>query len=489
MTVPAATNGSGPENGQNGVVEEGFEIEPSSGDLEIVKGVDKDPSAITNGGAKNSPNGLANGSQHSQSSRSKKKAKANEGFLILPDDLSAFAKNRDHDALIKLLEKGVDGRAHIMRNRDDIETPSVDQKLMGQAIDIIAKLKEDKTKGPYAKFSPEQHQMDMHVDAAVALMATLLLRSSPEKGIDSAEVEYRREVFGTNAITEKPMESFLALMWDAVQDFVLIMLIILGVITLVIEITGKQGDCGTCWAEGTAILLTVLLVVILTASIDYAKQFAFQRLSRSLFESNTKQVIRNGKQVTVIDDDIVVGDILCVNSHALASIPADCVLLGPAADLKMDESTLTGESEPVSKKPGDVVLSGTNAVQGSGKMLVIAVGVNSEAGKIRARVYESEDHEDELGDGGENSPLFTKLDKIAQQIGIGGTVAAVFCLVIQAVSTFLVTIQWTFWNWNDHASLYSQRNFHAFLNRLLDWDLRKIRLEICSIMWSLQLLF
>eukprot|EP00536_Pseudo-nitzschia_multiseries_P004417 jgi/Psemu1/237607/estExt_Genewise1.C_730061 len=236
------------------------------------------------------------------------------------------------------------------------------------------------------------------------------------------------------------MESFLALCWEAVQDFVLVMLIVLGIIALVVELS-DTGPCGSCWAEGTAILLTVLLVVLLTASIDYAKQFAFQRLARSLFESNTKQVIRNGKQVTVIDDDIVVGDILYVNSHSLASIPADCALLGPAADLKMDESTLTGESEPVSKKPGDVILSGTNAIQGSGKMVVIAVGINSVAGKIRAHVYESEDHDGEMGDSGENSPLFTKLDKIAKQIGIAGIVAACFSFVVSCVSYIALSLK------------------------------------------------
>ena len=266
------------------------------------------------------------------------------------------------------------------------------------------------------------------------MLATLLLRSCPEQGIDNNEVEYRRKVFGSNAIAEKPMESFLALCWEAVQDFVLIMLIVLGIIALAVEISDK-GPCGSCWAEGTAILTTVLLVVLLTAGIDYAKQFAFQKLARSLFESNTKQVIRNGKQVTVIDDDIVVGDIICVNSHSLASIPADCALLGPAADLKMDESTLTGESEPTSKKPGDVILSGTNAIQGSGQMVVIAVGIHSVGGKIRAHVYESADHDNELGDDGGNSPLFTKLDKIAKQIGIAGMVAACFSFTVSCVST------------------------------------------------------
>jgi len=431
-------------NDLSGVEEEGFEIGHANGDVESTlastKNIDKSPIKASNGEKKNFNNGIGNGSQHDNNGEnigSTISEKDIEGFLVLPDDLSQFGKDRDRDALIRILERGVDGRAHILENREgssrvDIESPSVDQKLLGQAVEVVAKLKDDQTKGPYKKYSREQHEMDMHVDMAVTLVATLLLRSSPEKGICSDEVEYRREVFGTNAITEKPMESFLALCWDASHDFVLVMLIVLGVITLSIEISDK-GPCGTCWLEGTAILCTVLLVVLLTAGIDYAKQFAFQRLSRSLFESNTKQVIRNGKRVTVVDDDIVVGDILCVNSHALATIPADCTLLGPSADLKMDESTLTGESEPVSKKPGDVILSGTNAVQGSGKMLVIAVGVNSVAGKIRAHVYESEDHDDELGDGGENSPLFTKLEKIAKQIGFAGTVAAIFCFAIQAI--------------------------------------------------------
>jgi len=239
-------------------------------------------------------------------------------------------------------------------------------------------------------------------------------------------------VFGTNAISEKPMESFCKLCWEAVHDFVLIMLIVLGIITIVVEVT-KPGPCGACWGEGAAILSTVMLVVFLTAGIDYGKQFAFRKLSRNLHETNKKSVIRNGKQVIVIDDDIVVGDILSVNSHALASIPADCVLLGPAADLKMDESTLTGESDPVSKKPGDVILSGTNAVQGSGKMVVVAVGINSVSGKIRARVYESSDGDNDLVGEDTHSPLMLKLETLVKQIGICGTVAALLAFTASCI--------------------------------------------------------
>lgn len=341
-------------------------------------------------------------------------------YTVTKDDLSKLANDRNRNALIEILEKAIPKEDA----EEDVENPSQYKSMYENVRRLVAQLKEDQENGPFPDHSPEEHEADKRVDMAVNVLTSLLLRSSPETGIDPREVEHRREIFGTNAIGEKPLESFLKLCWEAVQDFVLIMLIVLGVITVVIEVTEAHGECGHCWAEGAAILATVLLVVLLTAGIDYGKQSAFRRLSRSLHETNIKSVIRDGKQVTVIDDDIVVGDVLSVNSHALASIPADCVLLGPAADLKMDESTLTGESDPVKKKPGDVILSGTNAVQGSGKMVVIAVGINSVSGKIRARVYESADHEDELDDGDSNSPLFTKLDLIAKQIGIAGMCAA-----------------------------------------------------------------
>ena len=176
-----------------------------------------------------------------------------------------------------------------------------------------------------------------------------------------------------------------------------------------------------------------MLVVTVTA-IDYAKQFDFIRLTRSLHETNTKAVIRNGKQVSVIDNAIVVGDVLSVNSHNLASIPVDCVLLDPVADLKMDESTVTpGESKYISKKPGDVILSGTTAVQGSGKIVIIAVGIHLVSGKIRARVYESDDHEDDMGGDDDNSPLFVKLGLIAKQIGIAGTVCAIVAFIASCI--------------------------------------------------------
>jgi len=363
-------------------------------------------------------------------------------FVVTPKDLGDLSTERTHQALARVLSKAASNLP--------AASPGEAESLKNNRIQIEALVKrigtEDDDEGHRKSLAGDSHdavQRKHDMEMAANALATVILRSKPDEGIrnEESEIEFRRTTFGTNAIAEKKLDSFLKLCWNAVQDFVLIMLIALGIIGILVETTiglepGEQ--CGHCWLEGAAILTSVLIVVLVTASIDYAKQFAFIRLTHSLNETNTKMVIRDGQQVSVTDDEIVVGDILSVNSHNLASIPADCIVLGPSLSggLKMDESTLTGESVLISKNPGDVVLSGTTAIQGSAKMVVIAVGTNSVAGKIKARVYESTDHEGEGLDGDEDSPLFVKLEKIAKKIGVAGTCAAILSLVVNCIKGF-----------------------------------------------------
>jgi Ca2+ transporting ATPase len=357
--------------------------------------------------------------------------KVHHQYLTTAEELGKLSDTRTLTALAETLESAL-SRQKTDQDYDE-EAPSVNATVKTDVLKLASRLKELEASGPYPEHSTEAVDENHTAEVAANALATVLLFSSPEYGICEKEVESRRAVFGTNAIADKQLDSFCKLCWEAVQDFVLIMLIVLGVISIVVETTYGREDgekCGACWIEGAAILVSVGIVVLVTAGIDYAKQFAFIRLTKSLHETNTKVVIRDGKQISVTDDDIVVGDILSVNSHNLASIPADCVLLGPSMDLKMDESSLTGESRLIGKKPGDVVLSGTTASQGSGKMVVIAVGVNSVAGKIRAQVYESEDYVDTLGVQDEKSPLFMKLTRLAKQIGMVGTCCA--CLAFAA---------------------------------------------------------
>ena len=360
--------------------------------------------------------------------------KVHHQYLTTAEELGKLSDARTRTALAETLESALNRQKADEGN--DEEAPSVNAIVKANVLKLASHLRELEASGPYPEHSPEAVDEDQTAEKAANALTTVLLFSSPEYGICQKEVESRRAVFGTNAIADKQLDSFCKLCWEAVQDFVLIMLIVLGVISIVVETTfgRKDGEkCGACWIEGAAILVSVGIVVLVTAGIDYAKQFAFIRLTKSLHETNTKAVIRDGKQVSVTDDDIVVGDILSVNSHNLASIPADCVLLGPPMDLKMDESSLTGESKLIGKKPGDVVLSGTTASQGSGKMVVIAVGVNSVAGKIRAQVYESEDYVDTLGGQDEDSPLFMKLDRLAKQIGMVGTGCAILAFAASCI--------------------------------------------------------
>jgi Ca2+ transporting ATPase len=358
-------------------------------------------------------------------------------FNITASDLSALSNERTRLQLADTLEKGLTNKKENSSNKqEDEEAPSSSSKVTSDIFSLVARIREMEANGPPAEHSPQELEADKSAEVAANTLTTILLGSSPETGIRPEEVEYRQEVFGANAIADKKLDSFVKLCWEAVQDFVLIMLIVLGVISIVVETTIGLDDgesCGPCWIEGAAILVSVCIVVFVTAGIDYAKQFAFIRLTKSLNDTNTKAVIRGGIQVSVTDEHICVGDILSVNSHNSASIPADCVLLGPQGDLRMDESSLTGESKQILKKPGDVILSGTTAAQGSGKMVVIAVGLNSVAGKIKARVYESEDRDDALVGDDDNSPLFVKLDLIAKQIGLIGTGCAILAFAASCI--------------------------------------------------------
>ena len=359
-------------------------------------------------------------------------------FDVSSDDLAELGKDRSREAMITLFKTYIKNSQSAFGS-DDVEDPDEMKIARSLVEDVVDRLEcDEKTLAGVgeegAGLSSERKKvMGDHMETAAAVLTTILLRSSPEIGItnDETELEHRMKTFGSNVITVKKMRSFWVLCWKAVQDFVLIMLIVMGILTLSVETTIGLGDkekCGNCWLESFAILTSVCIVVLVTASIDYGKQFAFQRLSKSLDERNTKSVIREGEHLVVTDANIAVGDILSVNTHSLASVSADCILLGPVMDLKMDESSLTGESHAVKKKAGDVILSGTNAIQGSGKMVVIAVGANSVAGKITAHVYESEDVKTLEGDA--ETPLYKKLDKLAKQISVAGTSAAIFAFVI-----------------------------------------------------------
>ncbi|XP_032524985.1 plasma membrane calcium-transporting ATPase 3 isoform X6 [Danaus plexippus] len=220
------------------------------------------------------------------------------------------------------------------------------------------------------------------------------LYTSPTDGLSGskADLQHRREVFGSNLIPPKPPKTFLTLVWEALQDVTLIILEVAAVVSLGLSFYKPSEDESDIahldeeeghyqWIEGLAILISVIVVVIVTAFNDYTKERQFRGLQSRIEGEHKFAVIRGGEVNQVPISEIVVGDICQIKYGDL--LPTDGVLL-QSNDLKIDESSLTGESDHVKKGESfdPMVLSGTHVMEGSGKMLVTAVGVNSQAGII-----------------------------------------------------------------------------------------------------------
>ncbi|KRX93409.1 Plasma membrane calcium-transporting ATPase 3 [Trichinella pseudospiralis] len=129
------------------------------------------------------------------------------------------------------------------------------------------------------------------------------------------------------------------------------------------------------------ITFMVVVVVLVTAGNDYTKERQFRGLQQKIEHEHKFSVIRNGEQTQIFVTDLVVGDICMVKYGDL--IPTDGIII-QSNDLKVDESSLTGESDFIKKSvdTDPFLLSGTHVMEGSGKVVVTAVGLNSQTGII-----------------------------------------------------------------------------------------------------------
>ncbi|XP_066504926.1 plasma membrane calcium-transporting ATPase 4 isoform X2 [Hoplias malabaricus] len=226
------------------------------------------------------------------------------------------------------------------------------------------------------------------------------LKSSTTEGLSghADDIARRKEEFGKNFIPPKKPKTFLQLVWEALQDVTLIILEVAAIISLGLsfyrppeterENCGRaaggvedEGEAEAGWIEGAAILLSVICVVLVTAFNDWSKEKQFRGLQSRIEQEQKFTVIRGGQVIQIPVTEIVVGDIAQVKYGDL--LPADGVLI-QCNDLKIDESSLTGESDHVKKTldKDAMLLSGTHVMEGSGRMLVTAVGVNSQTGII-----------------------------------------------------------------------------------------------------------
>ncbi|KAM4583214.1 plasma membrane calcium-transporting ATPase 2-like isoform 4-T4 [Fundulus diaphanus] len=238
------------------------------------------------------------------------------------------------------------------------------------------------------------------------------LKTSPIEGLSGnpTDLEKRHAAFGKNLIPPKKPKTFLQLVWEALQDVTLIILEIAAIISLGLsfyhppggnaEACGEaaggaedEGEAQAGWIEGAAILFSVIIVVLVTAFNDWSKEKQFRGLQNRIEQEQKFTVIRKGQVIQIPVAEIVVGDIAQIKYGDL--LPADGILI-QGNDLKLDESSLTGESDQVRKSldKDPMLLSGTHVMEGSGRMVVSAVGVNSQTGIIFTLLGSCE-HDDE----------------------------------------------------------------------------------------------
>jgi P-type Ca2+ transporter type 2C len=229
----------------------------------------------------------------------------------------------------------------------------------------------------------------------------------------------RRDLYGVNKFTESEAPGLWEFVWEALQDTTLIILIACALVSFVVGIATEGWPNGA--HDGIGILTSILLVVSVTATSNYQQSLQFRDLDKEKRKIHV-QVARNGLRQKILIDDLVPGDV--VHLAVGDQVPADGLFISGYSVL-INESSLTGESEPVAvNEDNPFLLSGTKVLDGSCKMLVTAVGMQTQWGKLMAVITKSEDDE---------TPLQIKLNGVANTIGKIG--------LFFALLTFLVLLQ------------------------------------------------
>lgn len=241
-------------------------------------------------------------------------------------------------------------------------------------------------------------------------------------GLTDQEVLQSREKHGVNLLTPPKRPSLLKLYLEKFEDPVVRVLLVAAVFSLIISIIENE------YAETVGIIAAILLATGIGFYFEYDANKKFDLLN-AVNEETLVKVIRNGRIQEIPRKDVVVGDIVVLETGE--EIPADGELI-EAISLQVNESNLTGE--PVINKTtveadfdeeatyaSNLVMRGTTVVDGHGSMKVLRVGDATEIGKVARQSTEQST---------EPTPLNIQLTKLANLIGkIGFTVAGLAFLI------------------------------------------------------------
>lgn len=246
-------------------------------------------------------------------------------------------------------------------------------------------------------------------------------------GLSNKEAKSRLEKYGKNVLPSKKKDSIFKIFLGELTSPIEIILIVTVIISFFI---GETIDA--------MVILFIILVDVIMGTLQENKALKSAESLTKMLKTKAK-VLRDAEEIEVDAEELVLGDIILVDSGTKISSDARII---ECFNLQIDESALTGESTAEAKSNevliGEVSLgdrknmlfAGTNVMTGRAKAIVVATSINTEIGKIASTVAETKD---------EKSPLTIRMEKFSKQISI-------LILIIALVSGILLYIKGYEWN-------------------------------------------
>ncbi|MBU2100424.1 cation-translocating P-type ATPase [Candidatus Micrarchaeota archaeon] len=231
---------------------------------------------------------------------------------------------------------------------------------------------------------------------------------SNSTGLTEEKAENRLKKYGFNELKEKKKITLLKILLRQFSNFLVWVLFAAAFTSYFI------GEILSFWAT-----LFIIAFIILAGFIqEFKAEKAMDALKRIV--KPTTKVIRNNKVKKILTRELVLGDIVLLETGD--KIPADAKIL-EVIGLKADESALTGESQMVEKAIEDIIFAGTSIVHGKCKAVVFATGMQTKLGKIAEMIQVEE----------EKTPLQIKITRLAKTIAM---LALVACTLIFFLGIF-----------------------------------------------------
>ncbi len=244
------------------------------------------------------------------------------------------------------------------------------------------------------------------------------MRTNIKTGLSSKEVINRRNKYGSNKLTSKNKNSFIKLVFESLSDPIIKILLIALAIKVIFLF--KDSDI----YETVGIFIAIFLATIISTLSEYGSEKAFEKLNEENSIIKVK-VLRNSKKEIINIDELVVGDIVYLESGD--KVPADSMII--KGELYIDESILTGETKERHASVNDNIYMGSIVTDKTATIEVTNVGDKTFYGKIANDIQEKPTE----------SPLKSRLRVLAGQISKLGYTAALLILISYMFNAVVVS--------------------------------------------------